>query len=386
MNIELYSFSLLQSLTTILISIFKNESTYNNEGWQSQRNCTYPQILIIQPLQEDDIGSVNHNDDYDDEESNSKHGGRKRNNEKNMPKCTEITRPTSSFYLTKMKILGHNCKIPQKIEIYTSLSSTTNDNNDHINTSDSSETESTHRDETVNNWINDEKLSFKRMGYVTFDNNTKTKYRARELKSITMNVEVTYIKLVIHPCHGYKKEGYNHDRLMHDDENDGDGDEEDGSFDDVEENESMNPYNQVGIVNIGLFQKKKGRRSSSNHINSSSTKLENNQSKFIEEEDLVEKKGIESISKNTSTKLSTPKRITSPKFEQCEGNTCKVKVKPMNPRDIIDFQSRVAKMEQIMRVVAEKEVRFEYCFSHASILITRITNYTSFRTLKLQLS
>ena len=363
----MYSFTLLQSLTHNNPHVnIRNESKYNNEGWQSQRNCTYPQILIIQPLQEDDSGGVNHNEEYEDEDSNSTHG-RNRNNQKHMPKCIKGT--TSSFYLTKMKILSHNCKIPQKIEIYTSLSSKTNDNNDHINTSDSSESsESPHRDETVNNWIDNEKLSFKRMGYVTFDNNAKTKYRARELKSITMNAEVTYIKLVIHPCHGYKTEGRNHDRLEYHDEDD--VDDEDGSF-----NEVLNPYNQVGIVNIGLFQKKR-----------SLTKLEKNQSQFIEEEDLVEKKGIVSIGTNTSTKLWTPKRVTSPKFEDCEGNTCKVKVKPMNPRDIIDFQSRVAKIEQLMRVVAEKEVRFESYCSHASISITIITNYTYFRTLKPQLS
>lgn len=45
--------------------------------------------------------------------------------------------------------------------------------------------------------------------YVCLDNNTRAQYRARELKSIKVNADGEYVRLVIRNCHRNRLNTYN---------------------------------------------------------------------------------------------------------------------------------------------------------------------------------
>ena len=47
------------------------------------------------------------------------------------------------------------------------------------------------------------------ISYVCFDNNARAQFRARELKSIKINMEGEYVRLVIRNCHRNRLNTYN---------------------------------------------------------------------------------------------------------------------------------------------------------------------------------
>jgi centrosomal protein CEP104 len=49
----------------------------------------------------------------------------------------------------------------------------------------------------------------KKLGHLSFDSNEHTEYQARELKSVHVNVEAAYVRLVLHRCHVNKLNIYN---------------------------------------------------------------------------------------------------------------------------------------------------------------------------------
>jgi hypothetical protein len=49
----------------------------------------------------------------------------------------------------------------------------------------------------------------KRLGYLSFDSNERSNHQARELKSVHVNVDAAYVRLVIHRCHLNKLNIYN---------------------------------------------------------------------------------------------------------------------------------------------------------------------------------
>ncbi|OQR84047.1 hypothetical protein THRCLA_10866 [Thraustotheca clavata] len=73
----------------------------------------------------------------------------------------------SSIRVSKCQILVHQTKIPSRIEIH----------------------------------VKDASFTFRLLGFVQLDSNESTKYSARELKTISINCECAYIKLVLHSCH-----------------------------------------------------------------------------------------------------------------------------------------------------------------------------------------
>lgn len=50
--------------------------------------------------------------------------------------------------------------------------------------------------------------------YVCFDNNARAQFRARELKSIKINADGEYVRLVIRNCHRNRLNTYNQVRLL----------------------------------------------------------------------------------------------------------------------------------------------------------------------------
>ena len=99
----------------------------------------------------------------------------------------ELTQPTQ---MKRVQILSHHFKIPTRIEIF------------------------------IQN-----KDDYKRIGYVSLQSNDVNEFRARELKSIHLDVMAKRIKLVLHRCHI----------------------------------NALNMYNQVGIVAINLLGQREGQ-------------------------------------------------------------------------------------------------------------------------------
>ena len=315
----------------------------NNEGWQSKRNCTYPQYIIIKPLKYD---ATQQHLDSDE----------------------------SIFDLAKMQILIHNHKIPQKIEIFTSQlssSSSLNSNTPRKKTHNREDNvmsiipnkHSTPLSSSITN-----RIKFQRLGYITFDDNMKSQYLARELKSISLNVKVTYIKLVVHACHGYKEVNQSVDVAAGYGEKNSDGSTSIHNLSNcvAKGNNEVNPFYQVGIVNIGLFQDKKDQVNIAIQEEESSIfkkKLESvNVKMSIQEKPLQhEDKVRTSIGTNTSTIIKgddiTKTKISPPPSSHRRIDANRKTSKPVNPNEIVDFQSRLAKLEQMKHAMAEREVR-----------------------------
>eukprot|EP00002_Diphylleia_rotans_P020523 TRINITY_DN3981_c0_g1_i1.p1 TRINITY_DN3981_c0_g1~~TRINITY_DN3981_c0_g1_i1.p1 ORF type:complete len:273 (-),score=57.28 TRINITY_DN3981_c0_g1_i1:148-966(-) len=68
--------------------------------------------------------------------------------------------------VSQLQILSHQSRIASRVEIYAGID-----------------------------------LHMRRLGYISFDTNERTGFKARELKTVQMNVRVQYIKLVLHKCH-----------------------------------------------------------------------------------------------------------------------------------------------------------------------------------------
>jgi centrosomal protein CEP104 len=116
----------------------EQQSTHT-KGWQSARFPSYPQHLILQFQQ--------------------------------------------IFDIRKIQILSHQSKIASSIEIFTGRHSNDNNSLNHNNNND------------LNNII------WQRLGYLSLDNNERSQFKARELKSVYVNARGSHLKLSIKKCH-----------------------------------------------------------------------------------------------------------------------------------------------------------------------------------------
>ncbi|CAG8493198.1 1743_t:CDS:10 [Dentiscutata erythropus] len=176
----------------------------HGKGWQSQKRCTYPQEIILRVT------------------------------------CGPAR-------VRRLQILSHHYKIASRLEIYigsiqrrkevipTNASGSNTDekrtfsweklpkiiDNDGIS-SDDGETEDddyVKDDYDLIKTNGEPYIHFRRLGYCALDSNERAKYKARELKSVKLDTEGEYIRLVARSCH---------DNLL-------------------------NQYNQVGIVAITVM-------------------------------------------------------------------------------------------------------------------------------------
>ncbi|RCI04153.1 hypothetical protein CU098_000103, partial [Rhizopus stolonifer] len=120
------------------------------------------------------------------------------------PKCPDYPQDliihllSGASRISKVQILSHHFKIATKIDVYIGVLKDPQDILDDIapNTPP----------------LNDEDnmlIEFTRLGYVCFDNNARAQFRARELKSIKINTDGEYVRLVIRNCHRNRLNTYN---------------------------------------------------------------------------------------------------------------------------------------------------------------------------------
>eukprot|EP00814_Leptocylindrus_danicus_P009552 CAMPEP_0116031810 /NCGR_PEP_ID=MMETSP0321-20121206/17779_1 /TAXON_ID=163516 /ORGANISM="Leptocylindrus danicus var. danicus, Strain B650" /LENGTH=735 /DNA_ID=CAMNT_0003507093 /DNA_START=223 /DNA_END=2430 /DNA_ORIENTATION=+ len=113
-------------------------SIVNSDGWQSPKNCSYPQSFVLR-----------------------------------IPSTVEIA---------QLQILCHECKIPTKIEVLVATSK---------NSADIDATKCKF----------DKQSTVQRLGYVSLDSNEKSGFRGREQKIVNLgSTEASLIKLVFHKC------------------------------------------------------------------------------------------------------------------------------------------------------------------------------------------
>ncbi|KAI8073361.1 hypothetical protein BC940DRAFT_291149 [Gongronella butleri] len=98
--------------------------------------------------------------------------------------------------ITKIQVLSHHYKIATKIDVYIGLLKEPSDDMASVPTDDDDDD-----DDTL--------IEFTRLGYVCFDSNARAQYRARELKSIKINADGEYIRLVVRQCHQNRLNTYN---------------------------------------------------------------------------------------------------------------------------------------------------------------------------------
>ncbi len=247
-----------------------------------------------------------------------------------------------------MQILAHNQKIPTRIDIHVSKKRTIaqEDKNENDPSSPS-----------VGKISNS--ITFERLGYVNFDDNSKTNYRARELKSISLDVKVTYVKLVIHTCHGNNK-------------NVGDGKVNKDAASRTRNEKSMNedsstcivnPFHQVGIVKIQLFGKgstkidNEEEQINHNHIHKKGGRIDDE----YNNQNIIDENKIEKASIGINTTFAIEQKIVSPpkssinssKQKRNRGNRKRMS---LNPHDLEDFKSRLALLEKKKLEMARSEV------------------------------
>ncbi|CAG8595874.1 13898_t:CDS:10, partial [Funneliformis caledonium] len=175
----------------------------HGKGWQSARLCKYPQEIILQVS------------------------------------C-------GSARIRKLQILSHHYKIATKLEIYVGtiqrrkeivgVNTNTGSNideqktlswdkltkvieNDGLDPEEESSSSSEENDYDIIRPNSEPYILFRRLGYCALDNNERANYKARELKSVRLDTEGEYIRLVARRCYA------NH----------------------------LNQYNQVGIVGITVM-------------------------------------------------------------------------------------------------------------------------------------
>jgi len=79
-------------------------------------------------------------------------------------------------HLRQVQFLSHQSKIATKIELYTALPE-------------------------VGSGTGYETAQFKRLGYLSLDNNERSQFQARELKSVYVDVSAQFLKILFHKCH-----------------------------------------------------------------------------------------------------------------------------------------------------------------------------------------
>ena len=261
-----------------------------------------------------------------------------------------------------MQILAHNQYIPTRIDIFTAESETRTDNQQlRPSTLQSSSSSS-------DVWKNNN-IHFQRLGYITFDDNSKTNYCARELKSISLDIKVTYIKLVIHSCHhNHKCQKFQQEDKIQNSIISRNSLEKSNSNSSNTSTIEINPFHQVGVVKIILIGKKtlsEGKSPLRIHKERSIT-LDNddddNDNVRKTNDDKVEEK-IEkaSIGINTTFAKTISPSIVSSSISNKKGSRTRRKKKSLN-FDIEEFKSRLSILEKKKLDMAAREVSF--CRSH----------------------
>ncbi|OBZ82688.1 Centrosomal protein [Choanephora cucurbitarum] len=100
--------------------------------------------------------------------------------------------------ISKVQILSHHFMIATKIDVYIGVLKDPQDLLDDI-------APDTPPVDDEDNML----IEFTRLGYVSFENNARAQFRARELKSIKINGDGEYVRLVIRNCHHNRLNTYN---------------------------------------------------------------------------------------------------------------------------------------------------------------------------------
>ncbi|KAL9538036.1 hypothetical protein MBANPS3_011250 [Mucor bainieri] len=120
------------------------------------------------------------------------------------PKCPEYPQDliihllSGASRISKVQILSHHFKIATRIDVYIGIVKDPQDVLEDI-------APDTLPSEDEDNML----IEFSRLGYVCFDNNARAQFRARELKSIKINADGEYVRLVIRNCHRNRLNTYN---------------------------------------------------------------------------------------------------------------------------------------------------------------------------------
>ncbi|GAN05984.1 centrosomal protein of 104 kDa-like [Mucor ambiguus] len=120
------------------------------------------------------------------------------------PKCPEYPQDliihllSGASRISKVQILSHHFKIATRIDVYIGTLKDPQDVLEDI-------APDTPPSEDEDNML----IEFSRLGYVCFDNNARAQFRARELKSIKINADGEYVRLVIRNCHRNRLNTYN---------------------------------------------------------------------------------------------------------------------------------------------------------------------------------
>ena len=265
-----------------------------------------------------------------------------------------------------MQILAHNQYIPTRIDIFVSEAEKCIDN---IQQPLPSTFPSSSSSSPPDAWENNHNIHFQRLGYITFDDNSKTNYRARELKSISLDIKVTYIKLVIHSCH--KCQQINHEDKVQNSimlRNSFGLEKSSSSSNSSTNRNEMNPFHQVGIVKILLIGKKifpGGKSPFRNNKERSIMFDDDNLLVRKSNEDKVEEK-IEkaSIGINTTFAKTVSPSIGS-SINNRKGSKPRRKKKSLN-FDMEEFKSRLSILEKKKLDMAAREVSF--CWFHGKLV------------------
>ncbi|KAG2192917.1 hypothetical protein INT46_009323 [Mucor plumbeus] len=120
------------------------------------------------------------------------------------PKCPEYPQDLIIHLLSgvsrisKVQILSHHFKIATRIDVYIGILKDAQDVLEEI-------APDTPPSKDEDNML----IEFTRLGYVCFDNNARAQFRARELKSIKINADGEYVRLVVRNCHRNRLNTYN---------------------------------------------------------------------------------------------------------------------------------------------------------------------------------
>ncbi|KAG0941094.1 hypothetical protein G6F57_006826 [Rhizopus arrhizus] len=115
------------------------------------------------------------------------------------PKCPEYPQDliihllSGPSHINKVQVLSHHFKIATRIDVYVGILKDPEDVLEDIVVPDSINEEEEEQDNML--------IEFTRLGYVCFDNNARAQFGARELKSIKINTDGEYVRLVIRNCH-----------------------------------------------------------------------------------------------------------------------------------------------------------------------------------------
>ncbi|CEP16010.1 hypothetical protein [Parasitella parasitica] len=120
------------------------------------------------------------------------------------PKCPEYPQDliihllSGTSRISKVQILSHHFKIATRIDVYIGVLKDPKDVLEEF-------APDTPPSEDEDNML----VEFTKLGHVCFDNNARAQYRARELKSIKINVDGEFVRLVIRNCHRNRLNTYN---------------------------------------------------------------------------------------------------------------------------------------------------------------------------------